>query len=169
MDKYGSDKPDLRISLLVQDATEVLADCGFGPFEGKTVKAIVAPEFKGTRKVIDKLCADVEVQSGQKAYWFRLDEKMELVGGISKFLQDKKDAVVAALGLKAGDFIHTIGDAHIYLNHLEQVDLQLTRSPRPLPQMLLNPDVKNIFDFKYEDFELVNYDPWPHIAGKVSV
>ena len=72
-------------------------------------------------------------------------------------------------GLKAGDFIHTIGDAHIYLNHQEQVDLQLTRSPRPLPQMLLNPDVKNIFDFKYEDFELVNYDPWPHIAGKVSV
>ena len=111
MDKYGSDKPDLRISLLVQDATEVLADCGFGPFEGKTVKAIVAPEFKGTRKVIDKLCADVEVQSGQKAYWFRLDEKMELVGGISKFLQDKKDAVVAALGLKAGDFVGlTAGD-----------------------------------------------------------
>ena len=72
-------------------------------------------------------------------------------------------------GLKAGDFIHTIGDAHIYLHHQEQVDLQLTRSPRPLPQMLLNPDVKNIFDFKYEDFELVNYDPWPHIAGKVSV
>ena len=111
MDKYGSDKPDLRISLLVQDATDVLADCGFGPFEGKTVKAIVAPEFKGTRKVIDKLCADVEVQSGQKAYWFRLDEKMELVGGISKFLQDKKDAVVAALGLKAGDFVGlTAGD-----------------------------------------------------------
>ena len=80
-------------------------------FEGKTVKAIVAPEFKGTRKVIDKLCADVEVQSGQKAYWFRLDEKMELVGGISKFLQDKKDAVVAALGLKAGDFVGlTAGD-----------------------------------------------------------
>ena len=111
MDKYGSDKPDLRISLLVQDATDVLADCGFGPFEGKTVKAIVAPEFKGTRKVIDKLCADVEVQSGQKAYWFRLDEKMELVGGISKFLQDKKDAVVAALGLKAGGFVGlTAGD-----------------------------------------------------------
>ena len=111
MDKYGSDKPDLRINLLVQDATDVLADCGFGPFEGKKVKAIVAPAFTGTRKVIDKLCADVEVQSGQKAYWFRLDEKMELVGGISKFLQDKKDAVVAALGLKAGDFVGlTAGD-----------------------------------------------------------
>ena len=111
MDKYGSDKPDLRINLLVQDATDVLADCGFGPFEGKKVKAIVAPAFTGTRKVIDKLCADVEVQSGQKAYWFRLDDKMELVGGISKFLQDKKDAVVAALGLKAGDFVGlTAGD-----------------------------------------------------------
>ena len=72
-------------------------------------------------------------------------------------------------GLKAGDFIHTLGDAHIYLNHLEQVELQLTRTPRPLPQMKLNPEVKNIFDFKYEDFELVNYDPYPHIAGKVSV
>ncbi|WP_300724418.1 thymidylate synthase [uncultured Bacteroides sp.] len=72
-------------------------------------------------------------------------------------------------GLKAGDFVHTLGDAHIYLNHMEQVDLQLTREPRPLPQMLINPDIKNIFDFKYEDFELVNYDPWPHIAGKVAV
>lgn len=72
-------------------------------------------------------------------------------------------------GLKAGDFVHTLGDTHIYLNHLEQVDLQLTREPRPLPQMRLNPDVKNIFDFKFEDFELVNYDPWPHIAGAVSV
>ncbi|MBM6890041.1 thymidylate synthase [Bacteroides caecigallinarum] len=72
-------------------------------------------------------------------------------------------------GLKAGDFIHTIGDAHIYLNHLEQVDLQLTRTPRPLPVMKINPDVKDIFSFKYEDFQLENYDPWPHIAGKVSV
>ena len=72
-------------------------------------------------------------------------------------------------GLKAGDFIHTLGDAHIYLNHLEQVKLQLSREPRDLPQMRINPDVKNIFDFKFEDFELVNYDPHPHIAGKVSV
>ena len=72
-------------------------------------------------------------------------------------------------GLKAGDFVHTFGDAHIYLNHLEQVDLQLTREPRPLPKMLINPDVKNIFDFKYEDFELTDYNPWPHIAGKVAV
>lgn len=72
-------------------------------------------------------------------------------------------------GLKAGDFIHTLGDAHIYLNHLEQVDLQLTREPRPLPVMKLNPDVKDIFSFTYDDFRLEGYDPWPHIAGKVSV
>jgi len=72
-------------------------------------------------------------------------------------------------GLQAGDFVHTLGDAHIYNNHLEQVKLQLSREPRPLPQMKINPDVKSIFDFKYEDFELINYDPHPHIAGKVSV
>jgi thymidylate synthase len=72
-------------------------------------------------------------------------------------------------GLKEGDFIHTLGDAHIYKNHLEQVNLQLTREPRKLPEMKLNPDIKNIFDFKYEDFELVGYDPYPNIPGKVSV
>ena len=72
-------------------------------------------------------------------------------------------------GLKAGDFVHTFGDAHIYQNHLEQVRLQLTREPRPLPQMKINPDIKNIFDFKFEDFELVNYNPHPHIAGVVAV
>ena len=77
--------------------------------------------------------------------------------------------VAQVTGLKAGDFVHTIGDTHLYLNHLEQVDLQLTREPRPLPKMKINPDVKNIFDFKYEDFELVDYDPHPHIKGVVAV
>src|SRR5574344_120359 len=77
--------------------------------------------------------------------------------------------VAQVTGLEAGEFVHTLGDAHIYLNHLEQVKLQLTREPRQLPQMKLNPEVKSIFDFKYEDFELVNYNPHPHIAGKVSV
>lgn len=72
-------------------------------------------------------------------------------------------------GLKAGDFVHTLGDTHIYLDHLEQVKLQLTRDPRPLPTMRINPDVKDIFSFKYEDFQLENYDPHPHIKGKVSV
>lgn len=72
-------------------------------------------------------------------------------------------------GLEPGEFIHTLGDAHIYNNHLEQVKLQLTREPRKLPKMIINPEVKNIFDFKYEDFQLVDYDPHPHIAGVVSV
>ena len=77
--------------------------------------------------------------------------------------------VAQVTGLEPGEFIHTTGDTHIYLNHLEQVKLQLTRQPRPLPTMKLNPDVKDIFDFKYEDFQLENYDPWPHIPGVVSV
>ncbi len=72
-------------------------------------------------------------------------------------------------GLQAGDFVHTLGDAHIYLNHLEQVKLQLTREPRPLPQMKLNPEVKDIFSFRYEDFELLNYNPHPHIKGDVAI
>ena len=84
MGRYGTDKPDLRIDLLVQDATECMADCGFGPFEGNVVKAVVADGFKGTRKVIDKLCADVEVQAGNKAYWFKDDENGALTGGISQ-------------------------------------------------------------------------------------
>ncbi len=73
------------------------------------------------------------------------------------------------IGLKPGEFVHTTGDTHIYTNHLEQVQLQLTRAPRALPVMRINPEVKSIFDFQYEDFALENYDPWPHIAGKVSV
>ena len=72
-------------------------------------------------------------------------------------------------GLQPGEFVHTTGDTHLYLNHLEQVRLQLSRTPRPLPTMRINPDVKSIFDFRYEDFELENYDPWPHIAAEVSV
>lgn len=72
-------------------------------------------------------------------------------------------------GLKPGDFIHTLGDAHIYTNHLDQVNLQLTRTPRALPRMIINPDVKSIFDFKYEDFTLEDYDPCPPIKGTVSV
>ena len=72
-------------------------------------------------------------------------------------------------GLKAGDFVHTTGDTHLYLNHLEQAKLQLSREPRPLPKMNINPNVKSIFDFKYEDFELENYNPWPHIKAAVSV
>lgn len=105
MERYGSDKPDLRIDLTVQDATECLAACGFGPFEGNVVKAIVADQFHATRKVIDKICNDVEVQTGNKAYWFKLDENGELVGGISKFLVNIKDEVVTALNLKPGDFV----------------------------------------------------------------
>lgn len=72
-------------------------------------------------------------------------------------------------GLQPGEFIHTTGDTHLYLNHLDQARLQLTRTPQPLPTMKINPDVKNLFDFHYEDFQLEGYDPWPHIAATVSV
>ena len=72
-------------------------------------------------------------------------------------------------GLEAGDFVHTLGDTHIYLDHLDQARMQLEREPRPLPRMIINPDVKSIFDFRYEDFQLEGYDPHPHIAAKVSV
>lgn len=105
METYGSDKPDLRIDLTVTDVTELIGDCGFGPFEGNTVKAIPVTDFTATRKQIDKLCADVEVQSGNKAYWFKLDEKGEIAGGIAKFLQDKKAAIIAALDLKPNTFV----------------------------------------------------------------
>ncbi len=77
--------------------------------------------------------------------------------------------VAQVTGLEAGEFVHTTGDTHLYLNHLEQAKLQLTRTPRPLPKMKVNPDVKDIFSFRYEDFELDGYDPWPHIKAAVSV
>ncbi|MCI8810166.1 MAG: aspartate--tRNA ligase [Oscillibacter sp.] len=105
MEKYGTDKPDLRINLTVQDATGTLGACGFGPFEGNVVKAVVVSDFHETRKFIDKTLADVEVVSGNKAYWFRLDEKGEAVGGIAKFVAPIKDTVIEQLGLKANDFV----------------------------------------------------------------
>jgi len=77
--------------------------------------------------------------------------------------------IAQVTGLKYGDFVHTFGDAHIYSNHFEQIDLQLSREPRDLPKIEINPNVKNIFDFNFKDFNLVNYNPHPHIKGTVSV
>lgn len=77
--------------------------------------------------------------------------------------------IAQVCGLEPGEFIHTTGDTHLYLNHLEQADLQLSREPRKLPKMKINPEVRSIFDFKYEDFELVDYDPWPSIKAPVAV
>ena len=103
MEKYGSDKPDLRIDLIVEDITELVRGVEFAPFaEGNTVKAVVVSDCDLTRKHIDKLCADVEVQAGRKPYWFKLDENGELAGGVAKFLTDRKDAVVEKLNLKPG-------------------------------------------------------------------
>ncbi len=111
MERYGTDKPDLRIDFTVQDATDLLSGCGFGPFAESTVKAVVVTGFQATRKQIDGLCAEVEVQAGRKPYWFRYDEKGEIVGGIAKFIQPVKDAVVSALGLEKGCFVGlTAGD-----------------------------------------------------------
>ena len=105
MEVYGSDKPDLRIDLTVTDVTALLGSCGFGPFEGNIVKAIPVTDFNATRKQIDKLVADVEVISGSKSYWFRLDENGEIVGGIAKFLQEKKDEVIKTLNLQPNTFV----------------------------------------------------------------
>ena len=77
--------------------------------------------------------------------------------------------VAQVCGLQPGEFVHTTGDTHLYLNHLDQARLQLTREPRPLPRLVVNPDVKNFFDFRFEDFAIENYDPWPHIKAAVSV
>ena len=105
MERYGSDKPDLRIDLEIQDVTDLVKGCGFGPFEGNVVKAVAVEDFHETRKWIDKLVADVEVQTGNKACWFRLDENGALVGGISKFLPDCIDGLKERLGLKPGSFV----------------------------------------------------------------
>ncbi len=105
LETYGTDKPDLRIDLEIRDVSALMSGIGFGPFEGQTVKAIVVTDFTAGRKQIDKLCADVEVQAGQKPYWFRVDESGALVGGIAKFVEPVKDAVVSALGLTPGCFV----------------------------------------------------------------
>ncbi len=105
MERYGSDKPDLRIDLEVQDISQVVQGCGFGPFENAHVKAVVVHDFTQARKWIDKLLTDVEVQTGNKACWVKVDENGQLAGGISKFLAEKADAFKEALGLKEGSFV----------------------------------------------------------------
>ncbi len=105
LEKYGTDKPDLRIDLEITDVTKLLSGIGFGPFEGQTVKAIVVTDFTATRKQIDKLCADTEVQAGRKPFWFRYDENGQIVGGIAKFVEPVKEQVIEALGLKPGCFV----------------------------------------------------------------
>ena len=106
LETYGSDKPDLRIDLVLQDITALVQGTDFGPFAaGNTVKAIAVDGCELTRKQIDKLCADVEVQAGSKPFWFRLDENGELAGGVAKFLADRKEAVVEALGLRPGTLV----------------------------------------------------------------
>jgi aspartyl-tRNA synthetase len=105
MEKYGSDKPDLRIDLTVRDVTDLLSRCGFGPFEGNVVKAVSVSDFKQSRKFIDKTLADVETQAGSPAYWFRMDDKGDLVGGISKFVAPIQDAVISALELKPNTLV----------------------------------------------------------------
>ncbi len=105
MERYGSDKPDLRIDLEIEDITEEVKGCGFGPFENATVKAVAVDNFEQGRKWIDKLLADVEVTTGNKACWVRVDENGDFTGGVSKFLAGCKDALTAKLGLKAGSFV----------------------------------------------------------------
>ena len=105
MEKYGTDKPDLRIDLTVQDATELLADCGFEPFKGNIVKAVVISGCKESRKVIDKLCADTEVVAGNKAYWFRVDDGGQAVGGVAKFVNPLMEKLTQSLSLAAGDLV----------------------------------------------------------------
>ena len=105
MERYGSDKPDLRIDLEIQDITAEVQGCGFGPFEGNTVKAVVVHDFNQARKWIDKLLSDVEVQTGNKACWVKVDENGALTGGVSKFLAEKAAVLTEKLGLKPGSFV----------------------------------------------------------------
>jgi len=105
MERYGSDKPDLRIDLEVQDITDTVAGCEFGPFQNATVKAVAVNDFAEGRKWIDKLLNDVEVQTGNKCCWFKVDENGQLTGGISKFLGDYTAALTEKLGLKPGSFV----------------------------------------------------------------
>ena len=105
MERYGSDKPDLRIDLEIQDISAEVQGCGFGPFEGATVKAVVVHDFAQARKWIDKLLADVEVQTGNKACWVKVDESGALTGGVSKFLTEKQAVLTEKLGLKPGSFV----------------------------------------------------------------
>ena len=105
MERYGSDKPDLRIDLEISDISAEVQGCGFGPFEGSTVKAVVVDNFTQARKWIDKLLADVEVQTGNKACWVKVDENGQLTGGVSKFLVNYTDVLTAKLNLKPGSFV----------------------------------------------------------------
>ncbi len=105
MERYGSDKPDLRIDLEIRDISAIVQGCGFGPFEGATVKAVAVDNFTQARKWIDKLLADVEVQTGNKACWVKVDENGALTGGISKFLGDCGEALKEKLALKPGSFV----------------------------------------------------------------
>lgn len=111
LEKYGTDKPDLRIDLVVTDVTDVFGKCEFGPFSGNVMKAVVSDSYSATRKEIDKLCADVEMEAGSKVYWFKVDENGNYVGGISKFLVDNKEEIDTLLDLKPGCFVGvTAGD-----------------------------------------------------------
>lgn len=114
LDKYGTDKPDLRIDLVVTDVTDIFGKCGFEPFRGNVIKAVVTDGYESTRKEIDKLCADVEVKSGNKVYWFKVDENDNYVGGISKFLAESKADIDTFLDLKPGCFVGiTAGNKHV--------------------------------------------------------
>ena len=105
MEIYGTDKPDLRIDLVLTDVTGLMQDIGFAPFDGQTVEAVKVTDFNASRKVIDKIIADTEVITGQKSYWFRIDDSGQIVGGIAKFLQNAKQDVIGALSLVPGDFV----------------------------------------------------------------